>query len=324
VQKLVETKDDCFELVHYAQQASHFAPTGKNSHSSRGHLVFVVDVVNVDGLRAHLVLCDLAGSEGESALTPEFAASVSKPTLTARRLEAGIINIGLLDLQMIFNNLITSGTLTKASGCGLRKMIKPYINTKTYISVCFCFSPAFENCRSSEATLKFAAQACKLRTTPVKAEKRICWQKLASQLQEEMKLGREKFLEQQEQLENLRYAVRDVLNQSSLTSTHFLRQKLEEYKVLDLFQQDFSENDFSETTEDGEVKKLDLEIFEVSTIKGTPLRQNTIEEQWSHQFLSECSTKSNENAVEEQWSHQLTSIELPPEEDPAACQCVVM
>ena len=50
-------------------------------------------------------MVDCASSEGESAFTPDFKASVDKETLTAPRLEADIINTRLSQLQVIFNQL---------------------------------------------------------------------------------------------------------------------------------------------------------------------------------------------------------------------------
>ena len=43
---VVEVKDssNAFQSVIDAWKASHFAPTGKNSQSSRGHVVFIVHV----------------------------------------------------------------------------------------------------------------------------------------------------------------------------------------------------------------------------------------------------------------------------------------
>ena len=52
------------------------------------------------GFGLGIVIMDLAGSEGESALGPDFARQVPRATLLARRLEAGCINIGLSDLQV--------------------------------------------------------------------------------------------------------------------------------------------------------------------------------------------------------------------------------
>ena len=48
-------------------------------------------------------------SEGESAFTPDFKGSVDKATLMVRRLEAGTINTGLSQLQVIFNELRFKG-----------------------------------------------------------------------------------------------------------------------------------------------------------------------------------------------------------------------
>ena len=87
----------------------HFAPTGNYPESSRGHVDFfcVTRATNVKhkNLVSYFVMVDCASSEGESAFTPDFKASVDKETLTAPRLEADIINTRLSQLQVIFNQL---------------------------------------------------------------------------------------------------------------------------------------------------------------------------------------------------------------------------
>ena len=71
-------------------------------------------------------MVDCAGSEGECAFTPDFKASVHKETLIARRSEANTINTGLLQLQVIFNQLRMKGELTKTIGNGLRRVLSVY------------------------------------------------------------------------------------------------------------------------------------------------------------------------------------------------------
>lgn len=58
---------------------------------------------------SHFVVVDCAGSEGESAFTADFISKIDKTTLMARRLEAGCINTGLSQLQIIFNELKHKG-----------------------------------------------------------------------------------------------------------------------------------------------------------------------------------------------------------------------
>eukprot|EP00494_Astrolonche_serrata_P029499 UN29766 len=52
-----------------------------------------------------MVFTDLAGSEGESAFTKEFLERVHDDDLKLRRMEAGVINTGLSDVQLIFQEL---------------------------------------------------------------------------------------------------------------------------------------------------------------------------------------------------------------------------
>merc|ERR1712066_66318 len=71
----VNTSDDGFRLVDEAHDASHFAKTGKNPESSRGHTVYIVKVSmknpqgeNFTPISTEFVVVDLAGSEGGSTL----------------------------------------------------------------------------------------------------------------------------------------------------------------------------------------------------------------------------------------------------------------
>jgi len=175
------------ELVSQAQKASHFAPTGKNPESSRGHISFIVKVVQENKaeyqkLESYFVIVDLAGSEGETAFTPEFKKKVDPSTLMARRLEAGVINSGLSQLQIIFNELKVKGRLSGMRGVGLRRVLHQYINTKCVLSVLFCISPSKVNQRSTIATLKFAVQAGMVKVKPVKEAIMTNWPMLVKGL----------------------------------------------------------------------------------------------------------------------------------------------
>ena len=180
--------DEAYAQIRYAHAASHFAMTGKNPESSRGHVTFVAKIYQNDpsgsaaDLVSYFLMLDCAGSEGESAFTPEFKASVDKATLMQRRLEAGCINTGLCALQIIFNELKVKGKLSKMQGNGLRRVLHPYINTSTIISVIFTFSPSVNNSKATESTLKFAVTAGMVKVKPVKAELKMNLDKLVSTL----------------------------------------------------------------------------------------------------------------------------------------------
>ena len=147
-------------------------------------------------MTSYLVVVDLAGSEGESAFTPEFVKKVDPPTLMARRLEAGCINTGLSQLQVVFNELKVKGKLTKAKGTGLRRILHAYINSNCTISVMFTLSPAFTNRITTESTLKFAVQAGMVKVKPVKAKAKVNYKTLVAELQKHVK-------EQEELIEKL-------------------------------------------------------------------------------------------------------------------------
>lgn len=184
----IKTLEDAYQKIEYAHAASHFAPTGKNPESSRGHVCFCAKVYQDHPTVAHaeqisyFVMVDCAGSEGESAFTKDFIEQVDKTTLMARRLEAGCINTGLCQLQVIFNELRYKGELSKMIGNGLRRILHPYINTQTYLSVLFTFSPSINNAKSTESTLKFAVTAGMVKVKPIQAEAVVNLEKLVEQL----------------------------------------------------------------------------------------------------------------------------------------------
>jgi len=125
---------------------------------------------------------DCAGSEGETAFTPAFRAAVSEQVLLCRRLEAGTINTGLSQLQVIFNELRTKGKITKTLGNGLRRVLHPYINNKTYLSVLFTLSPSVNNAKATESTLKFAVTAGMVKVKPIQTKGKVNFKSLVAEL----------------------------------------------------------------------------------------------------------------------------------------------
>lgn len=188
--RTVEITDaqDAHDKIVYAHAASHFAPTGKNPESSRGHVTFVAKVSQqksrLESTVSYFVMVDCAGSEGESAFTPDFIAMIDKATLMARRLEAGCINTGLSALQIIFNELRVKNQLSATVGNGLRRVLHPYINTQTYLSVLFTLSPSANNARSTESTLKFAVTAGMVKVKPVATKRAVNLEQLVAELRE--------------------------------------------------------------------------------------------------------------------------------------------
>ena len=124
-------------------------------------------------LIAHWIIVDLAGSEGESAITDEFQKTAEASEVMARRLEAWCINHGLSQLQMIFNELRGIKKRGDAVGQGLKKTLSEFISNQSFISVLFTISPSQDNSKSTEATLRFAESAALVKCTPVKAEKKV-------------------------------------------------------------------------------------------------------------------------------------------------------
>jgi len=217
LEKRQVTPESAQTLILTAHGASHFAPTGKNPESSRGHVAFIVTVeMVVDGMTqaSHLICLDLAGSEGETSLAGDFAKKASAATLTARRLEAGCINTGLSQLQVIFGELASKGKLGATVGNGLRRILHPFINNNTYLSVLFCISPSRMNNSSTIATLKFASRACRIKTKPVKAKKKQTLTQLKTVLKE-----------REEQIEDLHADLQDLERNLEVFTENFHRVK---------------------------------------------------------------------------------------------------
>lgn len=168
--KDIDTVEDGFRLVDEAHDASHFAKTGKNPESSRGHTVYIlfIKIVHPQGedyspITTQFIVVDLAGSEGGSTLDalPDGADK------TVRFLEGGVINYGLTALKDMFAEMRTKGKLKQSQGNGLRKLLYPFITMNTMMSICFTLSPSMENIMPTRATMKFAQDACKLKMKPV-------------------------------------------------------------------------------------------------------------------------------------------------------------
>merc|ERR1719499_831564 len=185
--RTMESVADAFKLIEEAHDASHFAKTGKNPESSRGHTVYIlfIKIQNPQGedyspVKTEFVVVDLAGSEGGSTLDklPEG------PERTCRFLEGGVINYGLTSLKDMFNEMRKKGKLKKTQGVGLRKLLYPFMTTNTMMSIVFTLSPSWDNVMPTRATMKFAQDACKLKMKPVAASGGKNFQKLYEKLKE--------------------------------------------------------------------------------------------------------------------------------------------
>jgi len=205
----VEVNDaqEAHDKIIYAHAGSHFAPTGKNPESSRGHVTFVATIQQQQSAHeyntAYFVMVDCAGSEGETAFTPEFRARVSPQVLLCRRLEAGTINTGLSQLQVICNELRKQGKLSNTVGNGLRRVLHPYIDSKTYLSVLFTLSPSVNNAKATESTLKFAVTAGMVKVKPIATKGKVNFKTLAAELRAHIEKQEQVIDDNNRQIENI-------------------------------------------------------------------------------------------------------------------------
>lgn len=213
--------DDAFIEVEKAHDASHFAKTGKNPESSRGHTVYIVKlkITNPQGadytpLTTEFVVVDLAGSEGGNTLD----ALPDGPAKTCRFLEGGVINYGLTALKDMFGEMRKKGKLKKSQGNGLRKLLYPFVTSNTMMSICFTLSPSMDNIMATRATMKFAQDACKLKMKPVADSGGRDWKKAYEKL-------KVKFDEKVKTIESLQNhvdaGIEHAESSSGGTDTHF-------------------------------------------------------------------------------------------------------
>ena len=80
IKKQINKSTDLNAMIRLVQSAAHYAPTGKNPQSSRGHTAFIIEIEMKDGHKCDFICLDLAGSEGITAITPEFKAKVGEET----------------------------------------------------------------------------------------------------------------------------------------------------------------------------------------------------------------------------------------------------
>jgi len=132
-------------------------------------------------------------------------------------LEAGCINTGLSSLQIIFNELRVKGKLSKMLGNGLRRVLHPYINTRTILAVIFTFSPSVNNAKPTESTLKFAVTAGMVKVQPLKAEVSLNVEKLVQNLRKHI-AENEKLIEEQENNIMAKNADLEVLKQELMVA----------------------------------------------------------------------------------------------------------
>jgi len=196
------------ELILAAQKAGHYAPTGKNPESSRGHCCFMLRTIPDKDAEelvdpSTFVFVDLAGSEGETALTPAFCASHTQEEVLMRRMEGGVINNGLSAIQSIFRELGKSGKVAPIGKTGVRRILLEFINKNTALSVMFMLSPAEFNSGPTISTLYFAKSAALIKVKPKKKAKRVNWEKVA-------KLQISQIADLTNQIEELKAKVRDA------------------------------------------------------------------------------------------------------------------
>eukprot|EP01084_Bolivina_argentea_P297998 513460_1 len=162
IKVLINNEIDAHNHIMYAHAASHFANTGFTTHSSRGHITFIIAVHMYEQHEiSYFIMFDSGGCDGETALSqPPFKESVSKTELLCRRLEAGCINTGLSQIGIALNELKKNGKLKqyKSHYLSQRVILQSFIHPTSNVSVLFTLSPNFTYRKVTESVLKFASR----------------------------------------------------------------------------------------------------------------------------------------------------------------------
>lgn len=172
------TIGDWDSLINKAFEASHYAPTAKNPVSTRGHVTWIIELEIISeeestSKKSHMLVLDLAGSEGATALTPEFIKQVSKDVAEIRRREAGVINHGLMQLARIFKEIRMKGVPSSTVSNGLRRVIHGFINRNMCIRGIFTLSPYGLDSVSTYNTVKFINDVEKIRLKPKLSKQKV-------------------------------------------------------------------------------------------------------------------------------------------------------
>jgi len=103
----------------------------------------------------------------------------------------------------ICNELRKRGKLTKTVGNGLRRVLHPFIDTKTYLSVLFTLSPSVNNAKATESTLKFAVAAGMVKVKPIQTKGKVNFKTLAAELRAHIEKQEQVIDENNRQIENI-------------------------------------------------------------------------------------------------------------------------
>ena len=189
------TKNTAQKQVFFAAKNGHFAPTAKNPISSRGHIVFIVTVYK-NNMFNHLIVIDLAGSEGITALPKEFRDEIGDETYKIRKMEAGIINCGLGDIQKLMKEICTKKGLSDVHGNGIRKLLYPFLRQicQPMVNVLFTFSPCKSNIESTRNTFRISKLISNLKIIPKKINDDVTQNQNQSKSKEEIRKSHEQEL----------------------------------------------------------------------------------------------------------------------------------
>jgi len=292
----VENLDDAFKLVEEAHDSSHFAKTGKNPESSRGHTVYIIvlQIKNPKGedyspVQTEFVCVDLAGSEGGSTLLK----LPDGPDKTARFLEGGVINYGLSSLKDMFAEMRRKGKLKKTQGVGLRKLLYPFVTTNTMMSIVFTLSPSHDNIMATRATMKFARDACKLKMKPVADTGKKNWERMYNKLKLLLEEKEDIIKKYEEGMKKAEAIMREV--EENDTATEKLIQNLQtlyfentdrvdwlmrKHKIVECFENEFMDS-IEAKLEDTKLKYTAqiTELLEEAELEERPDPEKLIDEQ---------------------------------------------
>ena len=288
-------KNSAAKQVSIASKNAHFAATAKNPNSSRGHIAFIV-TVHKNNTFNHLVVMDLAGSEGISALPRKFMEDIGEQNYKTRKMEAGIINCGLGAIQKLLKEVATKTGLSAVRGNGVRKLLYPFLEwkCKPMINIIFTFSPSKSNMESTRNTFRISKLISNLKIIPMKIKENQTKEQMLDE-KDKVLMAKDLMVEKlNKEITDLKEKLRNFENDERLV---MLEQQLDEHcgedgkfkdEAVENKQQHKEETDAKDDDKEDENYKDDKKFEEDEKVEIIEtIRESLIKTQESL-FLNEC------------------------------------
>ena len=150
------------QIVNQVRDNGFFAATARDAKSSRSHMLYTITITRKDEekTQSNLLIVDLAGSDGQSAITKKFANKSHPKPLKERMNEKECIDYGLNRLKKCIKKYRNGGSYHKVIS-DISSLLYPFIKdidqeNKPKISILFHLSPSMTCITESRNTLRNA------------------------------------------------------------------------------------------------------------------------------------------------------------------------